>query len=329
MSNALKYIVLTVILLATPVAFFFMNFKIRGLGYLGIEPREDGYLNGTGTYSDDLPVVQGQKAISIATFNLGPLDRDKLNKRHVVGHLASVIRRFDVVAIQDIRAANQNLLVAFVEQVNAEGAHYDFAVSPSVRRDNVQQYGAFVFNRATIQIDRSTVYNVQDRAGRIRREPLVASFRVRGPKPDEAFTFTLINVHTDQNQVVAELGLLDDVFRAVRDDGRGEDDVIMLGDLGADNEHLDELGQLPAITWAIADKPTTTRGLPRDNILFNRRATAEFTGRAGVTDLMQEFRLSKQEAVEVSEHFPVWANFNVLEGEHFGPMAKASENSTR
>ena len=51
-----------------------------------------------------------------------------------------------------------------------------------------------------------------------------------------------------------------------------------------------------------------------DSIIFDGRATTEFTGRWGVVDLMQEFRLRRQAALEVSDHCPVWAEFSVYEG---------------
>ena len=70
--------------------------------------------------------------------------------------------------------------------------------------------------------------------------------------PTEAFTFTLINVHTDPDIVATEMSVMDDVYRVVRDDGRDEDDVIILGDFNADDAHLGELGQVPGITWAIS-----------------------------------------------------------------------------
>ena len=98
-----------------------------------------------------------------------------------------------------------------------------------------------------------------------------------------------------------------------------EDDVILLGDLEADSDHLGRLAGIPAITAAVTGIPTTTRGtLMADNILFDRRATIEFTGRSGVMDLIRELDLTPQAALEVSEHLPVWAEFSAYEGGQAG-----------
>ncbi len=58
----------------------------------------------------------------------------------------------------------------------------------------------------------------------------------------------------------------------------------------------------------------TRRDKMYDNIVFDRRATTEFTGKWGVVDLAREFGLTQQAALEVSDHCPVWAEFSAYEG---------------
>ena len=275
------------------------------------------------------PAAPARATIRIATFNLDGLDENKLANHTVSDVLVRVLPHFDVIALQGIRAKSRGLLVRLVEQINALGRCYDFATDPVADRDGLAQYNAVLFDRASVEIDRSTVHFVEDAAGRFRYKPLVAAFRVRGPAPAEAFTFTLVNVQTDPNRVAAELDLLGIVYRAVRDDRRNEDDIILLGDLEADHEHLGNLGRVPNLVAAVTATPTTTRGTRMaDNILFDRRATVEFTGRSGVFDLMRECDLSLQAALEISEHLPVWAEFSVYEGGQPGHVARA-ENGRR
>ena len=177
-------------------------------------------------------------------------------------------------------------------------------------------------------MDRESVYTVQDPDDLLHREPLVAAFRARGAPETEAFTFTLVNVHTDPDEVQEELNVLDDVYRAVRADGRGEDDILMLGDFNADDRHMGELGQVSGITGAIRGVPTNTRGTQMyDNILFTEPATNEFSGGAGVVDLIEMFHLTEQQALEVSDHFPVWGEFSVYEGNRGGRLATRPEEA--
>ena len=51
-----------------------------------------------------------------------------------------------------------------------------------------------------------------------------------------------------------------------------------------------------------------------DNLVFESQASAEFTGRSGILNLMRQYNLSLQEALEVSDHLPVWAEFSIYEG---------------
>jgi len=77
----------------------------------------------------------------------------------------------------------------------------------------------------------------------------------------------------------------------------------------------ERLGQLSGIAHAITGVMTNTRrDKMYDNIVFDSRATTEFTGRWGVVDLVKEFGLTQQAALEVSDHCPVWAEFSVYEG---------------
>ena len=142
----------------------------------------------------------------------------------------------------------------------------------------------------------------------------------RGPPADQAFTFTLVNVHADLEDVAAEshseeLRALQAVFFSVRDDGRGEDDLILLGTFHTDDQRLGDLGRIPGLLAAISGKPTNTRQTRQpDNLLFQLPATSEYTGRSGVFDVLREFNLTLEQALEISDHLPVWAEFSVYEG---------------
>jgi deoxyribonuclease-1-like protein len=264
--------------------------------------------------------------IRIATFQLGRLDDAKLSNRRAGDVLVHLFPRFDLIALQGVRGKNQGVLIRLVEQINAaSGRTYEFATCPTQQRDALEHYSAFLFDRGRIDVDRTTVHFVEDPQGRIRIKPLVGSFRTRGPDPAEAFTFTLINVETDPDHAAAEVDVLAEVFRAVRDDGRREDDIILLGDLESDDRHLGQLGKLLGVTALLSGTPTTVRGTHLlDNILLDRRATAEFTGRVEVIDMMREFELTMPGAQEVSEHLPVWAEFSVYEGGQAGHPASAN-----
>jgi hypothetical protein len=85
------------------------------------------------------------------------------------------------------------------------------------------------------------------------------------------------------------------------------------------------LGNLPNVGCAILDLMTNTRKTRMyDNIVFHREATREYTGRYGVLDLMSFYGLSEAQALEVSDHLPVWAEFSIYENWRPGSVADRS-----
>lgn len=271
------------------------------------------------------PAPAKRLTIRIASFNLGNFTENSLANARTRELVAQVIGRFDVVALQGIHAPNHGLLVRLVEQVNASQRDYDYAVSTDPPPDRNESYNAFVFNRATIEVDRTTVFSVEDPSGHLHRRPLVGSFRTRAVSPSEAFTFTLVNVYVDSEAAGDDSDLLEAVYRAATERRPGEDDVFLLGTLRADSHKLAWLEKRFQLTGVITNVPTTTRGTQiADNILLPRLAAVEFTGRSGVLDLLSEFGLTMQETLEVSENLPVWAEFSVYEGGQPGQVPGAA-----
>jgi hypothetical protein len=299
--------------------YFFTHFQLHGLENMRLAWR-----NATSGGANDSANRTGRKTIRIASVDLDPLDQNKLNAPGVAGRLALVLRDFDIVAVQGIRARDRSIAVQLTGQLNQEGRQYDFAVAPQIGRESVEDYVAFFFDTETIQIDRSTIAPVRDPDRRFRHPPLVALFRARGVPEREAFTFKLINVQTPADHAVVEVDALIDVFRAVRAQPDNEDDVILLGDLATDDQHLGRLGQIPYLMAVITGTATTMRGNRlTDNILFNSRDTIEYTARSGTVDLMRRFDITASEAEEISAHMPVWAEFSVYESGQPGEASLA------
>jgi len=280
--------------------------------------------------SSSPPPPRGNDTIRIATFNIQVFGENKLNDPEVMRTIVAILKNFDLIAIQEVRAVSQEVLPQLVAMLNADGKfHYDYALGPRLGRTSSKEQYAFVFDQASIEIDPYQLYTVDDPDRLLHRPPLVGWFRARGPPPQQAFTFSLATIHTDPDEVDVELDILDDVFFKVRDDGRNEDDVILLGDFNANESHLRQLGQVAGLVKVVTGQtPTNTlRSAQYDNILFHSAATTEFTGRGGVYDFFRDFNLTQDQAQRVSDHMPVWAEFSVYEGGR--PGAIASQPPTR
>ncbi len=305
---------------------FLQKFRIEGLEQIRVVERDGALETSTALPEDDtavllpstksgVPVARRGDTIRIASFNIQVLGSTKLSKPLVMERLAQIARKFDIIAVQEIRSLDQTVLPQFVDLINSGGRAYDFVIGPRLGRTVSKEQYAYIFDRASIEVDRSQTYTMHDPADLMHREPFVALFRVRGPSPQEAFTFRLVNVHTDPEEVSREAALTAQILQKVRDDGVGEDDVIVLGDFNANDRQLRELSDLDGMTLTVQGVATTPRGTKQyDNIVFDPAATVEFTGRAGVFDFLRAYNLSVEEAIEISDHLPVWAEFSIYEG---------------
>ena len=338
--------ILLAILIVAVSWLFFKHFDIRGLGDVSVVAKS--LSSKTRSTQDDWGQLafdrnQQTKASSIfdrftkstpkipntirvASFNVQSLGDEKAANFEVMAVLAKILRNFDVISIQELRANRPNVLPSLVDMVNGGKGKYDYHVEPQVGSRQHTEQCAFIFNRDRVLLDREAVYTVDDPDNIMECDPLVGWFRARGPNPKTAFTFSMVNVHVQPNRR-HELDVLDDVLYAIRRDGRNEDDVILAGDFGADRSKLGQLGDLPGLVTAIVE-PTNTRGTAqRDNIITQLPATEEFNNRSGVFDFMREYNLSLEQALQVSDHLPVWAEFSTYEGGQPGRSASASASN--
>jgi endonuclease/exonuclease/phosphatase family metal-dependent hydrolase len=306
-------------------AYLVQSGAIKGLSLPGLNALPGLNLGGgNATISGNVPPRLGE-TIRVATWNIQAFGEAKLQDPAAMNIIVQVLRNFDVIAIQEVRAVSQDVVPELVNQLNAGGQHhYDYVLGPRLGRTSSKEQYAFIFDMASIEVDRNQLYTLDDKDDLLHREPLVGWFRTRlAPEQAQlAFTFSLVNVHTDPDEVDRELDIMDDVLFAVQADDRQEDDTILLGDFNVNDRNLRQLGKVNGLAWVVSNTPTNTRGSAQyDNIFFLRAATPEFTGRGGVYDYLREFNLSIDQALKVSDHLPVWAEFSVYEGGRPGPVA--------
>jgi deoxyribonuclease-1-like protein len=279
------------------------------------------------------PVPNRGDSVRVASFNIQVLGQSKMEKPKVVEMLATILAQYDVIAIQELRSKEQDVIPRLVSAVNAKGYKYDYIVGPPLGNTSSTEQYVFLFDTARIKLVPQSVYTLLDPANALHREPLVATFEVANlpatsVSAGQPFRFTLVNLHTDPDVVKEELSVLDDVVAAIHA-SRFDDDIIVLGDFNADNKQINSWGQMPQATCAIQGQPTNTREKSSyDNLVFDLRLTSEFTNKAGVHNFRKQFNLSLDQALEISDHFPVWAEFSPTE-KPAGVMASGEVPFTR
>ncbi|MHC2069159.1 endonuclease/exonuclease/phosphatase family protein [Bremerella sp. T1] len=273
--------------------------------------------------------LQPGSSIRVASFNIQVFGQSKMGKPDVMQTLTQVVKSFDVVAVQELRSKEQDVIPRWLEMINADGSKWASLVGPRLGRTSSTEQYVFLYNTEKIGFVEKSDFTINDPHDLLHREPHVASFYVRTIPGVQPFTFTLINIHTDPDETDEELDALAEVFEVVRQANPNEDDVILLGDLNVDYTKMGMLGQIPGIVATVQGTPTNTRKTKSyDNIVFDQRRTTEFTGQAGVLDLMAAFKLTEEQALDVSDHLPVWATFSVTEA-GAGPLAAAPGATAR
>lgn len=290
-------------------------------GYLGCDPNSIQVPQGTSETASNVPQFTASipdrtdATILLGSFNIQKFGPSKLANAAVMDKLAAIVQKFDVVAIQEITSKNQPAAQILVDRINAQGQQYAHTISPRIGRPHLGYYEqyAFVYDTRKVRSGAQFSYVVQDQADLLHREPFVGRFQtvVSNTQP---FQFTLINVHTDPDEIGEELNVLADVYNEIRKFEYPEDDVILLGDLNAAPEKMQRLATIPAVRPLLVGIATNTRkNRALDNILADSQTTREFTGRVGTIDLEQMFAVSLDEAEDISDHLPIWAEFSIGE----------------
>ena len=276
----------------------------------------------------DRLLEQHAQSIKIASFNITFLSQDETHDIATLERLAKIVGEFDVVAVQGIRTADQTALRRLVDLINTGGSDYDYVLSAEVGTSALRQQFAFIFDRRTLVLDVANRYSIADPDDLVQCDPFVGWFRAREPDPSLAFTFSLVNMRVDPDNSSQELAQLDSIFRAVRDDGRLEDDIILAGDFYDVESAFNGLDVHSPLHRAIVGRPTDIQVQNQfDNILFDPTATSEFTGRADVFDFLRAYNLSWDESLKISSHLPVWAEFQIHEGGSTTSVAQARKTA--
>ena len=269
---------------------------------------------------------KAQGPIRVATLNLGSIHSATDDSTRQI--LIQMIHEFDVIAVQEITLSPIELR-KLVDQLNSNGREYDLVVSAAQGVFNTPRCFGFLFDRQKIQLDSAHRYQIADPDRLFQQAPFVAWFRIRSSRPETAFTFTLVNVQLKAGDPAEELVRIAAVFRAVRMDGRGEDDIVIAGDFQCGDQLLPMATGSTALQPVLLSKFTDTQGTKQlDNILIDQTATNEFVLRGGVYDFMKVFNLTTQQALSVSPRLPVWAEFSATEGGQVEKFAATADDSS-
>ncbi len=243
-----------------------------------------------------------------------------LNDSDRIYVIVSVLKQFDIIAIQEVQDVSLALPNELIAKLNADSENYKVVASDRVGRGTRKEQYLLVYDDDVVDfVADTTGYGIEPN-DEFAREPFYAMFRAGN------FDFYLMTIHTDPDEVATEIPALKVAYEDLQTNTTEEDDIILLGDLNAKAPGvtagsyitMDAIATIPNIVFAIMEETNTRGGRAYDNIIFQGNYTAEYSNSSDVYAFWMDYTkydgyypLSEDDGFRISDHRLIWAKFRI------------------
>lgn len=244
---------------------------------------------------------------SIGSFNIQFLKPKKIKQPMVLETIIKIIKRFDIIAIQELQDENYFVISKISKEIHDE---YNYIVGPKVgySKRYKEQY-AFFYRTQNVKYVKK--YTYEDKLDEFSREPLIVHFKVKETD------LVILNIHTPPKFATREIKKLPQVINDAYTKYKIPY-IITLGDFNADCSYYKEKKYKEtfpenAYIWAIDnDLDTTVKHTvcTYDRIVLTKNMKPMFVS-SGVFKFNKILDIPYHKAVQVSDHFPVWVILNI------------------
>ncbi|XP_023198747.1 deoxyribonuclease-1-like [Xiphophorus maculatus] len=286
--------------------------------------------------------VRGGSEFRICAFNLHHFGESKSNKNEIMITLARIITRCDVCLLQEVRDRKGTAVSKLLQTIRRYDTRnqYDLLASERLgRKGSYQEQYVFVYRTNTVKVTDRYQYpdNMPGDEDAFSREPFVVRFKAPKTSIQE---FVLIPQHTTPTNATKELDALYDVLQNVRRMWRTEN-VMLLGDFNADCGYLakknrDKVRLITdrSLHWLIGEDSDTTvkhsTSCSYDRIVIHGEKFngAVVPSSAQPFNFQQEYRLTEEQALNVSDHYPVEVLLKVSSSRSFNGVTSFTSSFT-
>ncbi|XP_038076017.1 deoxyribonuclease-1-like [Patiria miniata] len=253
-------------------------------------------------------------SLLIGAFNIQVFGISKVGKVHVLQTLVKILKRYDLVLIQEIRDSSGTAIRTLLDTLNSEVQDkYEMALSSRLGRTSSKEQYAYFYKPSRLTLLWNYVYD-DDSEDKFEREPFVAYFE----SPTTAMErFAMIGVHIKPSEAVAELDHLVHVYDDYVNKSAGNTNAIIAGDFNADCRYVSKTALKNSLLrsdmrfrWIIPDDADTT--VAASDCSYDRIVLAGDDlfdsyqqNRTGAFYFDREYHLDINMAAEVSDHYPV------------------------
>ncbi|TDH10615.1 hypothetical protein EPR50_G00077580 [Perca flavescens] len=258
-----------------------------------------------------LCVLNVTSSLKICAFNVQSFGESKANNKKVMGILLKEVRDSKGAAIQ-----------ALVKDLNGrfdKSNSYSYVESERLGRKTYKEQYVYIYRNNVLTVKEHYQYPKLEGEGTnetdvFSREPFIVRFHSPTTLVKD---IVLIGQHTCPRNAMKEINELYSVFKGIYKKWK-TDNVIILGDLNAGCSYVTikgwravRLRSDPKFRWLIGDEQDTTvrekTHCAYDRIIVHGREiiSSIVPGSAQPFNFKENFHLTEEEALEVSDHFPV------------------------
>uniref|UniRef100_A0A667X9Q7 Deoxyribonuclease n=1 Tax=Myripristis murdjan TaxID=586833 RepID=A0A667X9Q7_9TELE len=249
-------------------------------------------------------LLQLANCLRLAAFNIKSFGDKKASNATLMDIITTIVHRYDVVLIQEVRDSDLSATKKLMERVNRGSPQFRYGhiVSEPLGRSTYKERYLFLYREEMVSVAKNYTYDDGCEpcgTDTFNREPFVVMF---SSKHTAVRNFVLIPQHTSPDSAVEEVDALYDVVADVRKRWK-TNDILLLGDFNAGCNYVmgSDWQKIRLFTdktfhWLIPNEADTTvshTNCPYDRIV----ATADMVkgvvpGSAVVYDYMMDLNLS-------------------------------------
>ncbi|XP_049632186.1 deoxyribonuclease gamma [Suncus etruscus] len=262
--------------------------------------------------------LHGTTALKICSFNVRSFGESKKENGEAMDIIVKIIKRCDIMLLMEIKDSNDMIGPMLMEKLNgnSRATTYNFVISPRLGRSTYKEQYAFIYKEKLVSVKKSYLYHDYQAGDEdvFSREPFVVWFQ----SPHTAVQdFVIIPLHTTPETSVKEIDELVDVYKAVSRKWKAEN-FILMGDFNAGCSYVPKkawrnirLRTDRNFVWLIGDQEDTTvkksTNCAYDRIVVRGRELVDSVvpKSSSVFDFQKAYGLTEEQALDVSDHFPV------------------------
>lgn len=263
--------------------------------------------------------LHGALALRLCSFNVRSFGESKKEKHKVMDVIVKIIKRCDLILLMEIKDSRNYICPMLMEKLNGNSRRsttYNYVLSSRLGRNTYKEQYAFFYKEKLVSVKDRYLYP-DHQNGDIdvfSREPFVVWFQAPFSAVQD---FVIVPLHTTPEDSVKEIDELVDVYADVKRRWKAEN-FIFMGDFNAGCTYVSKkawknirLRTDTRFVWLIGDQEDTTvkksTNCAYDRIVLRGQeiVNSVVPNSNGVFDFQKAYKLSEEEALAVSDHFPV------------------------